>query len=323
MMVRPAWRVIGWLAAFAIAIALPFLLANNYQLGVAHQALIFILLATGYNLLLGFTGLVSFGHTALFAIGAYASAIAVATYGAPFLVGLIAAALVSGVVGVAIAVPALRIKGHYLTLLTLALGEVIRLLIRSMESVTHGSQGFSGIPRPEIAGFSFRAGVPLYYLLLGFAVVGVLFVWRVQATRYGRAFKAVRDAEIGAEVCGVNTDYVKILAFGVSAIFAGVAGSLYAHTMRFISPEFFSLGLTITLLAMVLLGGRGTVIGPVVGAALLVALPEWLRFVKDYYLMVFGLAIWLCALALPDGVVGLAGRALQSKSGLGDVAARR
>lgn len=303
----------AWLVALAAAIALPFLLANNYQLGVAHQALIFIVLATGYNLLLGFTGLLSFGHIALFAIGAYASAILVATYGAPFLVGLIAAAVITGLVGVAIAIPALRIKGHYLTLLTLALGEVIRLMIRSMESLTHGSHGFSGIPRPEIAGFSFRSGFSLYYLLLFFAAIAILFVLRVEKTRFGRVFKSVRDSEIGAEVCGIDTNAAKVIAFGVSAVFAGVAGSLYAHTMRFISPEFFSLGLTITLLAMVLLGGRGTVAGPVVGAALLITLPEALRFVKDYYLIVFGLTIWLCAMALPDGLAGIVGRMFHAK----------
>lgn len=313
---------IAWIVALAAAIALPFALANSYQLGVAHQALIFIVLATGYNLLLGFTGLLSFGHIALFAIGAYASAILVVTYGAPFLIGLIGAAAITGLIGVAIAIPALRIKGHYLTLLTLALGEVIRLMIRGMESLTHGSQGFSGIPRPEIAGFSFRSPLALYYLLLFFAAIAILFVLRVEKTRFGRVFKSVRDSEIGAEVCGVDTSAAKIIAFGVSAIFAGIAGSLYAHTMRFISPEFFSLGLTITLLAMVLLGGRGTVAGPVVGAALLITLPEALRFVKDYYLIVFGLTIWLCAMALPDGLAGIVGRLFDAKDRIRGAARR-
>jgi branched-chain amino acid transport system permease protein len=311
-MARRTQPMFGWIAAIAAAAALPLALANNYQLGIAHQALIFVVLATGYNLLLGFTGLLSFGHIALFAIGAYTSAILVTTFGAPFLAGLAAAATLTGLVGVAIAIPALRIKGHYLTLLTLALGEVIRLVIRGMEGLTHGAQGFSGIPRPEIAGFSFRSAIALYYLLLFFAVLGVAFAWRVQSTRFGRAFKSVRDSEIGAEVCGVDTAVVKVIAFAISAVFAGIAGSLYAHTMRFISPEFFSLGLTITLLAMVLLGGRGTVIGPVVGAALLVVLPEALRFVKDYYLIVFGLTIWLCAMLLPEGLAGLLGRLLQA-----------
>jgi branched-chain amino acid transport system permease protein len=231
--------------------------------------------------------------------------------GAPFLVGLLGAALLTGLVGVLIAIPALRIKGHYLTLLTLALGEMIRLVIRSMEGLTHGSSGLSGIPRPEILGYSFRQPVALYYLLLAFAVLTVAFAFRLKISRFGRAFMAIRDAETGAEVCGVNTSRMKVLAFGISAILAGVAGSLYAHTMRFISPEFFSLGLTTTLLAMVLIGGRGTVVGPVIGAALLVVLPEALRFVKDYYLIVFGLAIWLCVMAMPGGLAGLGLRFLK------------
>jgi ABC-type branched-subunit amino acid transport system permease subunit len=304
----PIWKAVAAIVVIAIAIALPSVLSSNYQLSVAHQALIFIILAIGYDVLLGFTGLLSFGHIALFSIGAYTSAILVMTTGAPFLVGLAGAAVLTGFSGLLISIPALRIKGHYLTLLTLALGEVIRLVIRSMESLTHGSSGLSGIPRPEIFGYSFRQAVPLYYLLLFFAVLAFFFVWRLKSSRYGRAFMAIRDAEIGAEVCGVNTSTMKMLAFAISAIFAGVAGSLYAHTMRFISPEFFSLSLTTTLLAMVLIGGRGTVIGPVIGAAMLIVLPESLRFVKDYYLIVFGIAIWLCVMGLPEGIAGLGNR---------------
>jgi branched-chain amino acid transport system permease protein len=305
------YRVIAVAVLLAIAMAVPLILKSNYQLGVAHQALIFAILAIGYDVLLGFTGLLSFGHIGLFAIGAYTSAILVTSTGAPFLVGLVGAAVLTGFVGVLIAIPALRIKGHYLTLLTLALGEVIRIVIRSMEGLTHGAAGLSGIPRPEIFGVSFRQAIPLYYLLLLFAVLAILFVWRLKISRFGRAFMSIRDAEIGAEVCGVNTSRMKILAFGISAILAGVAGSLYAHTMRFISPEFFSLSLTVTLVAMVLIGGRGTIIGPVIGAAVLIALPEALRFVKDYYLIVFGLAIWLCVIGMPDGLAGLGSRLLK------------
>ena len=160
------------LVALAAALALPFVLGSNYQLGIAQQALIFVIVASGYNILLGFTGLVSFGHIALFGIGAYTSAILVTTAGMPFLAGLAGAAAMAGVVGVLIAIPALRIKGHYLTLLTLALAEVIRLVIRSMSGLTHGSDGFSGIPRPVIFGHNFRAAFDLYYLLLALRGAG-------------------------------------------------------------------------------------------------------------------------------------------------------
>lgn len=306
-------RAAGAIVVLAAAFALPLVLASNYHLGIAHQVLIFIILAVGYDVLLGFTGLLSFGHIGLFAIGAYTSAILVVTAGAPFLVGLAGAAVLTGVVGLLFSIPALRIKGHSLTLLTLALGEVIRLVIRSMEWLTEGSRGISGIPRPDIFGISFRHAVPLYYLLLFFAVIAVLFVWRLKISRFGRAFMAIRDAETGAEVSGVPTATMKMLAFAISAVFAGVAGSLYAHTVRFISPEFFSLGLTINLLAMVLIGGRGTIIGPVIGAALLITLPEALRFVKEYYLLMFGIVIWLCVVAMPDGLAGLGRRLLKGK----------
>lgn len=304
-------RIGGIAVLFVAALALPLVLKSNYQLGIAHQALIFVILAVGYDVLLGFTGLLSFGHIGLFAIGAYTSAILVMSTGAPFLVGLAGAAVLTGLIGLLFSIPALRIKGHSLTLLTLALGEVIRLVIRSMDWLTNGASGISGIPRPEILGISFRQAMPLYYLLLFFAVLAILFVWRLRSSRFGRSFMAVRDAEIGAEVCGVNVSAMKMMAFAVSAVFAGVAGSLYAHTMRFISPEFFSLGLTIILLAMVLIGGRGTIIGPVIGAALLITLPELLRFVKEYYLLTFGIAIWFCVVALPEGLAGLGRRVLK------------
>ncbi len=298
-------RLAGLALAFAAAVALPFVLGSNYHLGVAHQVLIFIILALGYDLLLGFTGLLSFGHIGLFSIGAYTSAILVTSTGAPFIVGLLGAAVLTGVIGLVIAIPALRIKGHSLTLLTLALGEVIRVVIRSMEWLTNGSHGLSGIPRPEILGYSFRGAVPLYYLLLAVAILTLIFVWRLKNSRFGRAFNAIRDSEIGADVCGVNVSRMKMLAFGLSAVIAGVAGSLYAHTVRFISPEFFSLGLTVILLAMVLIGGRGTIIGPVLGAILFISLPEALRFVKEYYLVAFGIAIWASVLLLPEGLAGL------------------
>ncbi len=302
------WRIIAFVVLIVLAIALPFVLKSNYYLGIAHQALIFIILASGYDVLLGFTGLLSFGHIGLFAIGAYTSAIMVTSTGAPFMVGIVAAAVLTGLIGFLISIPALRIKGHSLTLLTLALGEVIRLVIRSMEWLTSGSHGISNIPRPEILGYSFRQAVPLYYLLLAFAILTILFVWRLRSSRFGRAFNAIRDSEIGADVSGVNISAMKMLAFAISAVLAGIAGGLYAHTVRFISPEFFSLGLTIILLAMVLIGGRGTIIGPVIGAALLITLPEALRFVKEYYLLAFGVAIWMCVLLLPDGLAGLGKR---------------
>ncbi len=301
-------RIGGFVVLLLLVLALPLVLKSNYYLGIAHQVLIFIVLAVGYDVLLGFTGLLSFGHIGLFAIGAYTSAILVMSTGAPFLVGLAGAAVLTGLIGVLFSIPALRIKGHSLTLLTLALGEVIRLVIRSMDWLTNGAEGISGIPRPEIFGFSFRQALPLYYLLLFFAVLAIAFAWRLRSSRFGRSFMAIRDAEIGAEVSGVNLSSMKMMAFAVSAIFAGVAGSLYAHTMRFISPEFFSLGLTIILLAMVLIGGRGTIIGPVIGAALLITLPEVLRFVKEYYLLVFGISIWLCVILLPEGLAGLGRR---------------
>jgi len=289
-------------------LAVPLAATSLYYQGIASQILIFVVLAAGYNLVLGYTGQVSLGHIALFAIGAYSSAVLVTRTDAPFLAGVALAAVITGLVGAFIGIPALRVKGHYLTLLTLAFAVVVQLLLTNLASLTGGSEGISRIPAPSIAGFDFATWNRLYYLLLAFAVLAVVGIARIDRSRYGRSFKAVRDAEIGADVSGVNVARVKVLAFVVSAVYAGVAGSLYAHTLQFVSPDFFNLDLMIVLLAMVLIGGRGTVLGPVIGATLLTVLPETFRFVRDYYLIAFGLTIWFTTLVLPDGVVGLTRR---------------
>jgi len=266
--------------------------------------LIFIVLATGYNIVLGYTGLVSLGHVALFAIGAYTSAILTTRWDVPFLVAFVCAALLAAIVGAVIGFSALRIKGHYLTLLTLAFSEAAILMLRNLTGLTGGSEGIVGIARPALFGYQLTDPTALYFFLAACALLGILVARRLDRSRFGRSFKAIRDSEIAADVSGVRIAHTKIAAFVISAAYAGFAGSMYAHTLQFISPEFFSIGLTITLLAMVLLGGRGTVFGPVIGAIALVVLPEKLRFVHEYYLIVFGISIWLTMLFASEGVIG-------------------
>lgn len=301
-------RAVGLAATAALALAVPLWFTSSYAMGLADQVLIFVVLAAGYNLLLGFAGQVSLGHIALFAIGAYASALLSLDFGWPFLAALAGAGAASGLAGAVVGIPALRVRSHYLTLLTLAFSEVVRLLIRNLDSVTNGSNGLSGIPRMDLFGVVLRRPWEVYLFLLAVAACAVLGIRQLDRSRFGRAFKAVRDAEIGAEVCGVNVAAIKVTAFVVSAVYAGIAGSLYAHTLRFISPDFFSLGLTISLLAMVLVGGQGTVVGPVIGAVLLTLAPELLRFVREYYLILFGVGIWAVTLYLPAGIAGFADR---------------
>lgn len=302
----PRWAKISLTAGVGLAVLiLPLLFPSFYHRQLLEQVLIFALLALGYDLLLGHTGQFSLGHIALFAIGSYTTALLSTKMGASFLVGLLAAAVVTGLVGLIIAVPALRIKGHYLVVLTLAFNEIIRLLLTNLRELTGGSGGITNIPSPALAGYSFDTPLKRYYLLLAFLVLGVLVIVRLEHSRFGRAFKAVRDAELAADVSGVNIARTKILSFVISAVFAGVAGALYAHTFHYISPEFFGLGRTIILLAMVIVGGKGSVAGVIAGVTLLTLLPEALRFVKQYYMVAFGLGVWLTTLFLPDGLVAI------------------
>jgi branched-chain amino acid transport system permease protein len=295
-------------AGGALLLSVPMLLDTPYYQGIAVQALVFVVLAVGYDLVLGYTGQISFGHIALFAIGAYTSALLTTDAGWPFLPAVLAAAVVAGAVGALIGFPALRVRSHYLALFTLAFAEVTRLLLLNLDGLTGGARGVRGIPAPSIGSLELTTRADQYYLVLAVALLAVLVLVQLDRSRFGRAFKAVRDSEIGADVSGVVVLRVKVLAFGISAIYAGVAGALYAHTMRYISPDFFSLGLVVTLLAMVLIGGRGTVAGAAVGAVALTFLPELLRFVQEYYMIVFGLTLWLVTLLAPEGVTGLVRR---------------
>lgn len=301
---RP-WRYVRYLAVIAILAVLPLLMPSNYYQQLFNQIIVFVILALGYDLVLGRLGQLSFGHIALFAIGAYASALLTTRLHVPFLVGMVGAAVAGGLAGAVIGIPALRIKGHYLVMLTLAFGEIVRQLLTNLEGLTGGSQGISGIPAPSIGPLHFASRQSLSYLLLAFAVLAVLGIMMIDRSRFGRAFIAVKDAELAADVSGVNLASTKILAFVISAAYAGFAGGLYAHTFRYISPEFFGLGLTITLLAMVLLGGRGSIVGAVIGVVVLTVLPESLRFINQYYMVVFGLGIWMLVMFLPGGLVSI------------------
>ena len=299
------WRYLRYSAIIAILAVLPLLMPSNYYRQIFNQIVIFVILALGYDLVLGRLGQLSFGQIGLFAIGAYASALLTTRLHAPFLVGMLGAAVAGGFAGAMIGIPALRIKGHYLVLLTLAFGEMVVLLLNNLGGLTGGSQGISEIPAPSIGPLHFASRQSLSYLLLAFAVLAVLGIVMIDRSRFGRAFVAVKDAELAADVSGVNLASTKILAFVISAVYAGLAGGLYAHTFRYVSPEFFGLGLTISLLAMVLLGGRGSIVGVVMGVVVLTLLPESLRFVKQYYMLVFGLGIWLLVMFLPGGLVSI------------------
>jgi branched-chain amino acid transport system permease protein len=298
-------RTLGVLVAVAL-LALPFWLTSAYHLHVAIMAGIFTILALSLNLLLGYTGQLSLGHAAFFGIGAYASALLALRLEWPFWVGLPGAAVAAGLAGWAIGRLALQVRGAYFVLVTISFAGVISLVSVNWMELTNGPLGLPGVPAPALGGFVFRTKSAYYYLVLAAAAGTFLLCRRLVRSRLGRAFVALRENEPLAESVGIDPTKTLVLAAVVSAATAGVAGSLYAHYTRFVSPEVFFFSYTVTMVIMVVAGGKGTLAGPVVGAVLFTVLPEALReaVAWQWQMLAYGVVLVLLVFFLPRGIVG-------------------
>ena len=291
--------VLGLIAVFG-----PFLL-SDYHLQIAVMVGIFALLALSLNVLSGYAGMISLGHAGFFLIGSYTSAILATRFGMPFPVSLAAATALTAVSGLLLAVPAMKLSGHFLAVITIAFGLILHLLSVNLESITNGVSGISNIARPGLGSWSLKSDLSYYFFVLAMLALVCVLVSAYVRSGYGRALRALRDDEIAAGCMGVNVNVAKIHAFVISAGIAGLAGSLYAHYVRYINPESFTLDISIRILIMMVVGGIGSILGSVVGAFVVYVLPETLRFLNDYYYLVFGLVIILLMLFLPRGLVSL------------------
>jgi branched-chain amino acid transport system permease protein len=297
-------RALAGLAVVAL-LTLPLWLGSAYHLHVVIMAGIFTILALSLNLLLGYTGQLSLGHTAFFGIGAYTSALLTLRLECPFWLGLTAAAAAAGEAGWAIGRLALKVRGAYFVLVTISFAGVISLVSINWMELTNGPLGLPGVPVPALAGLSLRTKSAYYYLVLGAAAGSYLLCRRLVHSRLGRAFVALRENEALAESVGVDPTRTLVLAAVVSAAMAGVAGSLYAHYTRFVSPEVFLFSYTVTMVIMVVAGGKGTLAGPVVGAVLFTVLPEALReaMAWQWQMLAYGVVLVLLVFFLPRGIV--------------------
>ncbi len=240
---------------------------------------IFSILSVSLNLTMGYTGLFNLGHAAFFAIGAYVSALLALGFGVPFWFALVAAALFSALFGFLLGFPTLRLRGDYLALGTLGFAFIVEAILKNWTDVTRGPLGLPGIPRPELLGISFSS-LDLYLILaLVFLAFTIIITHRIVNSPFGRILKAIREDETAAATLGKNIFRYKLIILTVSAFFAGIAGSLYAHYITFIDPTSFSLPVLILLLSAVIIGGLASIRGSVVGAFLLILLPEPLRFI--------------------------------------------
>jgi len=254
------------------------LYSSNYLLDVANRIGIAVIGAIGLNILTGFTGLISLGNAAFMAIGAFSAGYLGIRFGLPFYLCIPLAGLITALLGMVIGIPSLRIKGLYLAMATLAAHFIVEFLIVKWESVTGGVAGLS-IPTPKLGSFALSSDRHIFYLIYIVAVAAVFFARNLFRTKPGKAFIAIRDQAISAEVMGVNLLKYKLLSFGISSFFVGIAGALTAYQAKIISPETFPITVAIDYLGMIIIGGLGSVLGSICGAVFITLLPEILRLV--------------------------------------------
>ncbi len=299
---------VGLLAV--LLLTLPFWLRNQYHLHIAIQVGIFAILAMSLNLLLGYTGQLSLGHAAFFGIGGYTSALLSKHLDVPVMLGFLAAVGLAALAGYLVGKISLRLRGAYFVLVSISFAGVIALVSVNWIELTNGPLGMPnvaapGIVLPGVGEFVFRSKESYYYLVLGAAAVSYAVCHRLVHSRFGRACLALRENEVLAQAVGVNGTAYLVVAAVTSAAMAGAAGSLYVHYTRLVSPEVFLFSYTVSMVIMVVAGGKGTLLGPIVGAIIFTILPEVLRAVASYQwqMLAYGVLLILTIFFLPRGIV--------------------
>lgn len=296
-------RILLWGPLVLAAMAFPHVV-SPYALYLINLSGIYVISVVGLNYVLGLTGQISLAHAGFWGLGAYVSAILTTRLGFSFIGGLIASGLIGGAAGLLIGLPSLKLRGFYLAISTYAAGGIVNLILNNWSVVTRGADGIPGIPPPQIGLWVANTGVEKYYVMLVCVALVVVAFARIKNSRIGRGMQAIGDDEFAAEVMGVDTYRYKLMAFSASAVCAAIAGSLFAHLIGYISPDNFTSGESITLFCMLLLGGLRSTLGPVIGSVLLVLLPESMRFLKEYCMLIYGVCVVVLAVWAPEGIMG-------------------
>lgn len=305
----PKW--IPLMIILGAAVIFP-MFTGRYAHDVASQVLVYICLGLGLNIVVGLAGLLDLGYIAFYGVGAYTYALLNVNYAMPFWLCLPIAGVLAAIAGCIIGYPTLRMRGDYLAIVTLGFGEIVRLILNNWMELTNGPNGVLGIKPPTMWWFDFNEMAftvirlsklwMLYYVILGIAVFTVICVYRLNYSRIGRAWEAIREDETAAELMGVNTFLLKLLAYAMGALFAGFAGAFFAARMKFVGPESFTFLESAMVLAMVVLGGMGSIPGVILGVLALVALPEAFRDFELYRMLIFGGAMTTMMLVRPKGL---------------------
>lgn len=277
-------------------------IGSNYTLEILTNSFLYIVLCLGLNIIVGYAGLLDLGFAAFFAVGAYSVGILTSKFGWNFWLAIPPALVLTVVVRVIIGAPTLRLRSDYLAIVTLGAGEMIRIIARNMKDLTGGASGLIGIQRPSIFGLELNQISHYYYIFLILAILAVFASDRLENSRLGRAWKYVRDDEDAAEAMGIDRVAVKLSAYIIGALFAGLAGCFYAAKMTAISPETFQFMQSIMILVAVVLGGMGKIAGMVVGALAMVLFPEVFREIGSMRMLVFGLILMVMMIYRPQGL---------------------
>jgi branched-chain amino acid transport system permease protein len=294
-----ALYVAAAVAAITAAVTVPF---SAYALNLLMQASTYAVAVLGLTIVLGYTGQINLAQAAFFGLGAYSVALGTTIFALPFFVALVIGVAIAAISGAVLGLTSLRLAGHYLAMVTISFQTILTLVLTNWVSFTRGPDGVPNIRRPALLAES----GPYLGLCIAALFAVAFFVWRLKTTRLGRAMQAVRDNELAANVVGVDAYATKVIAFTFSAMLGGFGGALFAAGFTYVSPDQFSFAESVVFLTMVLLGGSAAPAGAVLGTALLILLPEWLRFLKVIYLAVYGAAVILIMVFMPDGIWGYA-----------------
>ena len=295
----------GWSLLFIAGLAFPFLAGNDYHLTVMSTAYIFAIATVGLNLITGYTGQFNLAHSGFMAVGAYTVGILTVDHQVPFWIAFALSGVVAAAIGFFVGLVSLRLKGHFFSIFTMCVGYIMFLLIEKWESLTHGTVGIMGIPVPSAIGpISFESPRALYYLVFFFLVVGMWVMHRIVNSLLGRTFMAIRNGDELAESLGINLMRNKVLAFMLSVAYAGFAGGLYAGFVRFLGPDLASVEQTFNMTVYMLIGGLGTLVGPLLGAIAMPWLTQYLQFLQELRYLVFGPILVLLVIFMPHGIVG-------------------
>jgi len=308
----------SWLAIFIVSMILAPFFVSRYQLSILNEIGIVVIGALGLNLLTGYTGQISLCHGAFVGIGAYTAALLASKLGVPFLISLPLSGLMAALLGMVVGIPSLRLKGLYLALGTLAFGFIVEYILFHWDLI-QGDMGMA-VPKISFGTFTVRTERQFYFLIMTAATIAVIFAKNIARTKIGRCFVAIRDRDIAAEAMGIPLAKYKVMAFAISAFYAGIAGCIMAYYQKWIVPGSFDLSLSIAYIAMIIMGGLGTILGSILGAILITGIPHGIVYftdvfkescpaisglIVDFKLGIFGLIIVLTLLFEPRGLVGI------------------